>query len=694
MVNSGLRGWLSVAMAALAIGLGCFLAWGSGDGDAKPLAGGGGEASSAAPPLIRSGEAGEDRASAAGAKQEPRASGSTTSPTAMRGIVVDIEYTAIEGVRVAAVDVPGLFTTTDRWGQFTLDRGTREPIFVELSHPKFVAVFATIRPGREVELRLGPGVGMRGRLLLELASGEHEALGNRSFLARRVEPRGGPEVAVATGPAGEFELAVARGATVRVQVSIAGRAPWIEDVQIPGAALNRDIVVAARTIPVEVLVVDRAAGRPVPGARVSCSGSAVGETDEAGRIEVPVYADQWHELRASHAGFVDRTDRVRLDAAVPPPTVELELFREATFAGHVVDDAGGDVAGARVELVVARAGMGRKIVLGIDGAKTGVLTTTDAAGAFAFDNLGTNHGRSRVKVVVRAAGYARFESDWVDVPNGSAGGPLTCELDSGARILGSVKANGQPVRATVSIEGLRESVRTDDAGAFVIEGVAAGPLVLRTHLDASPGVKKRVDVQVPASGDLLLDVTLDHTFEVLQGTVASTEGTPVGGVEVFAELATFRRNHPQRFGTRTDSSGFYSLQVPLQADVPDQRYTLRLLRWEEDCSTDGIRPPATVDLECLAVGTVVFSAVDGKTGGDPGYVDVLWYAAGGEESEAFVCESRRELDGSRIAVFVPAGEGVLAMFNYRFQEWRRTTTVVAGDTLDVGVAQLVRLEDD
>ena len=228
-------------------------------------------------------------------------------------------------------------------------------------------------------------------------------------------------------------------------------------------------------------VVDRA-GRPVEGAEVCLTPQGaefeshiVATTPADGSFELePVEASAVY-LHARKSGFAPSA-RI-FNRTIPGKTLEVELVLAgpgASLSGTVRDARGEPVAGA---LVLAGPEEGTSW-LADDGNRHllsgGSATRSDDKGRFAIPSLPAGPGELHIE----ALGFLEHDATTLLRPGESA--DLDIALRRGAVVAGSVRDSGSRpvpgarvlVRALES--GVVREVQTDDAGAFRLEGLAAG----------------------------------------------------------------------------------------------------------------------------------------------------------------------------------------------------------------------------
>jgi protocatechuate 3,4-dioxygenase beta subunit len=360
--------------------------------------------------------------------------------------------------------------------------------------------------------RTGPGVAELALLLVDGASGAPV-------------PRGEIELVSAAGTAlhradadGVLALELAPGTWSAVAWSDALTGGPLE-LELKGGALASAELVLTQGAAVEGRIVDARSGAPLPGARVSFwthSEADAVVTGADGRFHHPRFPahDPSQQVRIEAAGYAPAVRYLELledggwahraahtgerdvIGQAGPAFVEVALSPALVLAGRVLDPAGRPLAGA---LVAAR---GYARVLPEVAARDDAMAETDALGRF---TLGGLRGDVSHALVVRAEGCAELvrELPAQDALEPAELGDL--ELTRGALLAGSIAdAAGAPVAgARVELRLLdlappalstpadpgarpdvgRRTLRTDAAGRFFFDELAAGRYELRVRRD-------------------------------------------------------------------------------------------------------------------------------------------------------------------------------------------------------------------
>jgi protocatechuate 3,4-dioxygenase beta subunit len=193
-------------------------------------------------------------------------------------------------------------------------------------------------------------------------------------------------------------------------------------------------------------------------------------TDEQGRFDIPELPPGKYRVIARHGDHAASVPKpIELDSGAAMQGLELVVRRGQPLTGRVRDGNGRPVEFASVEL------------------DDGTLVVVDDRGVF---DVGFRRGR--VKVIVRAPGYA---PKLIQLDVGAKPVDLEVALDEADGRAGGVvrDGNGQAITAAlvelVPRDGIGAALvaKTDDTGAFTVEGVADGrALVVIDHPDYLP----------------------------------------------------------------------------------------------------------------------------------------------------------------------------------------------------------------
>jgi protocatechuate 3,4-dioxygenase beta subunit len=212
-------------------------------------------------------------------------------------------------------------------------------------------------------------------------------------------------------------------------------------------------------------------------------------------------------------------------------TIKLVLAAGASVRGHVVDDHGAPVAGARV----AFQGASDFIVRG-DPRYDGVTTGTD--GAFELAAMGAGSYR----FTASHPAYAPGVSEIITLDGKTDRGDVAIKLATGATVRGRViDAAKQPVggarvrvanaaKRSIGLDAPRQTYSASD-GTFELRGLARRELVAFAIGESAASSAKDVDT---TRGDVTgVELVLDVTGTIA-GTVVDTTGQPIEGAQVSA----------------------------------------------------------------------------------------------------------------------------------------------------------------
>jgi hypothetical protein len=410
------------------------------------------------------------------------ASGPEDRTPEVRGRILDADGNAAGAASVRLVSPSPPFdvfaeVTADAEGAFSFPRVTAAR----------VRVVAQRDPGGVVtsaELLPSPGRSLDVVLVLSAAGAVRGTV-----VDTEDHPVGGAVITVEGAPwiarrqtsdeAGAFRLtAVPEEATSLVVVARGYRSVRVSLPRSDGA---EELVVRVRleaASAVTGIVVDDQ-GNPVAARVVACNGQpaeARVESDDQGAFELPASA-------IGCDAFAERDDAAPSDPAsvVEGRNLRLRLRSGGAVEGFVVDGRGAGVPSFRVG-IESFAGRDRRAA-----GASGGRDFDDPRGAFRWDKLppGT------YTLTASAPGLPPARSDAIDVASGSVTRNVRIVLAPGGTVVGHVTDDRHAPLAGVelrfdlvsSVLESRASARTDDSGAYRLEGAPAGPLTLRAQKD-------------------------------------------------------------------------------------------------------------------------------------------------------------------------------------------------------------------
>lgn len=446
------------------------------------------------------------------------------------GTITDEHHAAISHARVCvdatSADLPAQdvrdprCVETDDHGGYAIDKllaaryevfamaKTYRPAAVE---PAFVLAAGEHKTGIDLVLRAG-GVEITGTVS-DVGGGAIAHAHVRATLGRAWG------VAVETDDQGRFSLWTDPGNTT-VQGVADGYAPGTEVVRAPGT-------VALFLTPESSLsgtVVDAESGDPVAGARVELEPGLDDLTNAQGQFRIARLSPGRYlaTARTAHRyGQADGSTLVGLGQQVEGVTIK--VFPAVQLRGKVViGDAATPCAGAEVAITDA-------------GHHRAAHATSGEDGSVALD--GVLPGTYMVRIACRGY-HARDHYDPVTVADRDLDG-LLWHVDPGATLRGRVlTAHGDPVEdATVRATARQTTDVAEDRsgkdGAYELAGLAAGTYTLAVTSDRGVAPRDGYTVEL-ASTTVTKDLVLDDSGTI-RGTVVDTKGTPIDGVDVFAD---------------------------------------------------------------------------------------------------------------------------------------------------------------
>jgi RNA polymerase sigma factor (sigma-70 family) len=329
---------------------------------------------------------------------------------------------------------------------------------------------------------------------------------------------------------------------------------------------------------VEVVVTERAGGKPVKGAELELRSALTWKatTNADGIAQLKGVGAGWAPLAVRAKGFAPTASMVQTSGnADTIEHVALSLARGAALSGRVIDEAGKPVASARVVATYAS-----EPLPVVDPRRDGVLTGAD--GAFSIPSVSAGTWR----VTATAGDFAPVTSVPLTVDGEHARSGVEIRLTAGAIVRGIVQDTaGNPVAAadvSVVVHGFvpwraRRQTFTDAIGKFTISGLALRPVDVVAWHDT--GASAIVAVDFAAKRDQDVKLTLDVSGKI-SGTVVDKSGQPIGDAQVIAQPDwTGGTADRAAWGVRgvqetvTDQAGAFKF-----AGLPDGSYRVRAAR--------------------------------------------------------------------------------------------------------------------
>jgi len=222
--------------------------------------------------------------------------------------------------------------------------------------------------------------------------------------------------------------------------------------------------------------------------------------------------------------------------------LDLPLVEGGTLAGRVLDDAGGPVAGARLEVTVD------PLMLGQGGFEVREGETDDE-GRFTLAHVATGE----LIVAAEADGHLDARTE-LELGPGEARSDLELVLDLGNAIAGHVRwpdgapavevqvvaefdmANLGGMGAFNAMRGPRGKAKTDADGAFRVSGLGKGPFTVRAEAQRE-GATWSVSRDAVAPETLDVELVLEETLAIA-GRVVDDRGEPLSNFRVRAQEKT------------------------------------------------------------------------------------------------------------------------------------------------------------
>jgi protocatechuate 3,4-dioxygenase beta subunit len=415
-------------------------------------------------------------------------------------------------------------------------------------------ILLVLRPAAAAsgEVRAEDGRPIEGATVAVVAWGDDSALLRR--LANREVPQSGLP-AVETGDTGTFVLRDLPAGRYSLVVTAAGYEPVaVSGLEMPAGAepVALGTVYLAPAAKLSGRVVD-ADGEPVAGAEISVSLLDAGGAAAVGRAGEPVRSD---ESGSFTVGDLARSSRVRLavrrqgylPAQSPPLDVPsddeatIELRRAAAVSGRVTDADRRPVEGAKVRIRprAERGSLLRQSRI-LSGEATGV--TTDAKGSFRMNEVEPGPG-----VLTVTAACCRPVEKAVEIERGDEPAVLDLVLPRGDSLSGTVlTAAGRPV-AGASVAGGGHSARSDETGAFRLDGLEPGPLVLTATHPELGRTRGRAEVGGPHQAEIRFAEP-----GTIRGRVSDSGGNGIAAAWVHIECANDLVGRP----VRADAAGHF-----------------------------------------------------------------------------------------------------------------------------------------
>lgn len=507
------------------------------------------------------------------------------------GIVVDESSGPIAGADVRCQeDGEARSTTTDPEGRFELPaRHGERGKTIAFSHVGHVTRTVSLAPGRWEAVTLEEGVGSRCTLLQEGGDGSAPLGGAQVVLSSQ----GTPQRKLVSDQDGVFTCRYPQGAMVGMEVLWGGGSLWSSSFQVQRDRPELVFRVPSPEVRIELRAFTYPDQGPVAGAEVRCGSQVVGITDERGEFSFGLCLGAAISVRVSAPGHCDGSNGVR--ATERRHVLDIPLVREGALFGRIVDESGAGIHGATVRVDVHR-DFSPSVVHGVKRTNPRRVGT-DEDGRFEILGLGSSRGTSNVQLVISHPDKATFRSESISLQNGARVGPLEFVLTEGAVLAGAVTLDGEPVSATLFLEGMRaEESRTDDEGRYAMSGLKPGKATVFAYLDEHRGVFQSVTT-VLSPGQNRRDFEFAMRLARIRGTVLGST-VALDHCQVLCDVDTLDEEEPASYSTWTDDLGRFEFEVPAEAGDGLAEYTLWLTRWERDFTRTGVLAGSEVTLEC------------------------------------------------------------------------------------------------
>jgi len=313
----------------------------------------------------------------------------------------------------------------------------------------------------------------------------------------------------ATGSLGEFVLEGLPAGRYTLQAIRQNQGIGSTSVELGENAVLRNVVIQearAGNLTIEG-VVTYPNGLPCPFAVVSVNTQQATAAGTLGRFTFKDLAEGQYDIYAISPGYSPTIVR---GVAAGTRDLKVTLSGYVTLVGSVVDAK----LGAPVkEFTVAYRAM-VPVSFDMNGIEAGEQGFSDPLGKFRIEKVVA----FPLHVEVRAAGYAAWSADISDAVGGQET-VLAVELQTGAAVTGTVRNEaGEPVASAQVATADGVTATTDAAGAFSLEGLAAGQEVQLTvscagyaqeTVPVTPGTGAPLDIVLTQTGRLLVHAAMD-----------------------------------------------------------------------------------------------------------------------------------------------------------------------------------------
>lgn len=468
------------------------------------------------------------------------------------------------------------------------------------------------------------------------------------------------------------------------QIEAASPGAYAGPVSLRLDASTEPVILRVRAVaPIEIGVVDRHSGKPIPGATVELRSHLVwtATTGADGVVSFGGVGARAVTIRVEAEGYAPVANRL-VTSGRREQRIVIAMRAGAAVSGRITDTTGEPIAGARV---IAEATSEPFPV--IDPRRDGVVSGED--GTFRIPALAAGTYR----LTASAADHATASSSPILVDGSTERRDIEIVLPAGARVRGSVtSATGEPVAgadirvvATGSVGWRSRRAYTGSDGTFEIRDLSRRgfDVVASHHLGSSEIIRVDLSDRTEASVELTLSITgaisgrvVDDTGEPLPEARVRAEPEWSGGLEDRAEWAV--RGVLFRVA---DSGGNFSFR-----GMPPGRYRLRAIRAGEHEA--GLFAHQGMVVESGATGVQLVVPASGRVAGRVVYADgevpeLFAVAVGGDPIPMVSDDGRFELES-------PGGTIRVEVSGPTFAPKSVDATVEGGETADLGTITVVR----
>lgn len=470
----------------------------------------------------------------------------------------------LQGAMVWLGPDPGAFVISGPRGEYSLPSGGHEQLWVWADAIGFLPGAVQADPsgaaGRELALTLQPSISAKGRVVDEAGSPLAGVAVKASAAGGKPggPPPAGSSSRALTGASGRFELARLRpGTAYEVAVTRAGFARLVVPVSElrPVPLTDLGTLVLRPGARIEGRVTD-AKGGPVGGAEVRfrpaaelpARGEEVRLREQPpdavagpdGRFVLPdLRPGRPVHVLVSRPGYLPAWV---LGVEAPPAEPVTVVLEEASrLMGSLVDQDGGPVAGARVDLRWIGPSAG---TVGLEPRRGGGSRSTEsgARGEFSFEELAPGG----VELSALADGFLPGQPKTLELPPAGELTDVRLVMRRGAVVKGHVlDSRGKPVGGARLRAGPIDA-SSDADGLYQLPGLSPGVLGLSAN---HPNYRERIQEINVEPGVNALDLFLEDGFSV-SGRTVDEAGDAVGGAQV-----EIRSEDPRARAARSALSG-------------------------------------------------------------------------------------------------------------------------------------------